>query len=171
MPSSHVPEQQQKREKIFHEKLQKGNKEVAQKGCSRFVTEHRFVCLTYRKVKQTKTLKSGAEKSLFWDYERRKGGSYSQNPELPQVFQQNMLKGKVRERIVGCCKLLCVGILCSCCCPCRSGHCVPVNPPQDKYYSLFCKFLSLYERESVMRIEVRFFRWVIPYISGYRQYS
>ena len=109
------------------------------------VTERRFVCLTCRKVKQTKTLKFGAEKGLFWHYERRMGGSCSQSPELPEVFQQNMFKGKVREGIVGCCKLLGVGILCSCCCPCRSGHCVSVNPQQDKYYSLFCKFLSLNE--------------------------
>lgn len=35
VPSSHVPEQQGKWEKIFQEKLQKGSKEVAQKGCSR----------------------------------------------------------------------------------------------------------------------------------------
>lgn len=34
VPSSNVPGQQGKWEKIFQEKLQKGSKEVAQKGCS-----------------------------------------------------------------------------------------------------------------------------------------
>ena len=47
--------------------------------------------------------------------------------------------------MVGCCKLLGVGILCSYRCPHRSGHDVPVNLQQDKCYSLFCNFLSLCE--------------------------
>ena len=37
------------------------------------------------------------------------------------------------------------GILCSCGCPCRSGHNVPVNFQQDICSSLFCNFLTLYE--------------------------
>ena len=47
--------------------------------------------------------------------------------------------------MVCCCKLLSVGILCSHICPLRSGQDVPVNLQQDKCYSLFCNFLSLYE--------------------------
>ena len=41
-------------------------------------------------------------------------------------------------------KLLGVRILCSCSCPCRSGHNVSINL-QDKCYSLFCNFSSLDE--------------------------
>ena len=33
------------------------------------------------------------------------------------------------------------GILYSCNCPHRSGHTIPINPQQDKCYSLFCNFL------------------------------
>ena len=47
--------------------------------------------------------------------------------------------------MVGGCNLLGVGILCSCNSPCGSGHDVPVNLQEDKCYSLFCNFLSLYE--------------------------
>ena len=36
-------------------------------------------------------------------------------------------------------------ILCSCSCPPRSDHDVPINLQPDKCYSLFCNFLSLYE--------------------------
>ena len=59
---------------------------------------------------------------------------------------------KRRGGVAGCCKLLGAGhtwsdviILCSFSCPCRSGHDVPVTLQQDKFYSLFCNFLSLYE--------------------------
>ena len=47
--------------------------------------------------------------------------------------------------MIGCCRLLGVEILCSGICPHTSGHAVPVNLQQDKYYSFFCNFLSLYE--------------------------
>ena len=69
------------------------------------------------------------------------------NPELLERFQQSAFKGEVREGQgeVGCCRLLGAGILCSCSCSPRSGCDVPVNLQQDKCYSLFCNFLSLYE--------------------------
>ena len=51
---------------------------------------------------------------------------------------------KIGGGVVSCCRLLGVGILCSCSCPHKSGHTVPVNLWQDKYYFLFCN-LSLYE--------------------------
>ena len=56
------------------------------------------------------------------------------------------------------CKLLGVGILCSCSCPHRSGHDVPVNLQQDKRYSLFCNFLSLYEWKCIIPLKVRALR-------------
>ena len=45
--------------------------------------------------------------------------------------------------IFGCCKLLGAEILCSCRRPHRSGHSVPRNFQQDKWYSLFCHLSSL----------------------------
>ena len=51
--------------------------------------------------------------------------------------------------MTGWCNFLGVGILCSCSCLGRSGHNVPINLQQDKYYSLFCNFLSVYEWKSV----------------------
>ena len=56
-----------------------------------------------------------------------------------------LLKARWGRGKVGCCKLLGVGILCSCSCPRMSGRDVPVNLPQDKCYSLFRNFLSLYK--------------------------
>ena len=55
--------------------------------------------------------------------------------------------------MAGCCKLLVARPLCSCSCPGRSGHNVPINL-QDKCYSLFCNFLSLYEGKIVTCLKV-----------------
>ena len=60
-------------------------------------------------------------------------------------FSKALLKARWGRHVVGCCRLLGVGILCSCSCPHRSGHDIPINFQQDKYYSLFCSFLSLYK--------------------------
>ena len=57
--------------------------------------------------------------------------------------------------MVGCCKLLGVRIRCSCSCPDRSGHDIPINLQQDKCYSLFCNYLFLYEWKSVIPLKVR----------------
>ena len=48
-------------------------------------------------------------------------------PKLPEPKLQSIFKGKVREGLVGCCKLLNAEILCSYSCPQRSGHDVPIN--------------------------------------------
>ena len=63
-----------------------------------------------------------------------------------------------------CCKFLGAGILCSCSCPDRSSHDVPVNLQHDKCYFLYCrKFLvSLYEWESVILLKVRALRMGYP---------
>ena len=78
----------------------------------------------------------------------------SENPKLPEGFPQSIFKDKGRE---GCGRLwhLSAGILCSCICPGRSGHHVPVNLQQDTCYSLFCNLLSLYEPKSVLLVKVR----------------
>ena len=47
--------------------------------------------------------------------------------------------------LAGCCKFLDARILCVCICTFRCGHNVLTNLQQDKYYSLFFSFLSLYE--------------------------
>ena len=57
--------------------------------------------------------------------------------------------------MAGCCRLLGAGILCSCSCPCRPVHHVPVNLQQDKCHSLFCNYLSLCEWKSVIPLKVR----------------
>ena len=60
-------------------------------------------------------------------------------------FSKALLKARWRRHVVGCCRLLGIGILCSCSCPHKSGHDIPINFQQDKYCSLFCSFSSLYE--------------------------
>ena len=65
---------------------------------------------------------------------------------LSQSFRRlAMMAGLFCYAWCGCGKLLGVELFCSCSCPCKSGHNVPVTPQQDKCYSLFCNFLSLYE--------------------------
>ena len=68
--------------------------------------------------------------------------------------------------MVGCCKPLGVGILCSCCCPLWSGHDASINLQQEKCYSLFCDFLSLYELKSVIPLKVRALRMGSPVCFG-----
>ena len=41
-------------------------------------------------------------------------------------------------------------------------HNVPVNLQQDKCYSLFCNFLSLYEWKSIIPLKVRALRMGYP---------
>ena len=50
------------------------------------------------------------------------------------------------------CKLHGTGILCSCSCPHKSGHYIPLNLQQGKCYSLFCSFVYLYECKCVCYI-------------------
>ena len=56
--------------------------------------------------------------------------------------------------MVGCCKFLDVGILCSGSCLPKSCHDVPVTLQQDKCFSLFCTFLPLYGWESVIPLRM-----------------
>ena len=64
--------------------------------------------------------------------------------------------------MVGCCKLLGVGILCSCHCPPRLGRDVPVNLQPGTCYSLFCNFLSPQEWKSITPLKVRVLRMGYP---------
>ena len=100
------------------------------------------------KLKQ-RTLEFGAQKGLLQGHARRMGGSFSKKPELLQGFNKALLKAKWGRVMVGCCKLLGVGILCSCSHPHSPGHDVSVNLQQDKYY-LFCNFVSLYKWKLVI---------------------
>ena len=54
-----------------------------------------------------------------------------------------------------------LGILCSWSSPCRSGHTLPLSPWQDNRFCLFCHFLPLYERESVIHFKFRALRIVL----------
>ena len=67
----------------------------------------------------------GDEKSLLQGQARRTGTPTPGKPEIPEGFQQGIFKGKGGSGMVGCCKLLGVGILCSCRCSRRLGHEVP----------------------------------------------
>ena len=69
--------------------------------------------------------------------------------------------------MIGCDKVLCVRILCSRSCTCQPGHNTPINLREDKYSSLFCNFLSLYEWEIVIPLKAKALRRAILYISGY----
>ena len=60
--------------------------------------------------------------------------------------------------MAGCCKLLAVGILCSCSCQCKSVYSAFINLRKDRCFSVFCNFLSLYERKSVVPLNVRALR-------------
>ena len=109
------------------------------------VTGHKFMCPRHSEAKKNKTLESGAEKCLLQDH-ASKWVSHAQNtPNSPEGFSKAFLKAWWGKGVVSFGKLLGAGILCSCSCPSRSGHHVPVNFQQDKCYSLFCKFFSLFK--------------------------
>lgn len=59
-------------------------------------------------------------------------------------------------------KLLGVRILSSYSCARRSVHDVSGNCQQDKSYTLFCNFISLYEWESVIPVKLRTLRMGCP---------
>ena len=106
----------------------------------------------------TEMLKFGAGKISLKSHTRR-SVAYTcplppptSTPSLPQKspqflkgFQQSTFKGKVTKGHGQLLQTSYLGFLCSCICPCRSGHDIPINLQQDKCCSLFCKFLSLYE--------------------------
>lgn len=104
--------------------------------------------------------------SLFQGQERREGPVPSKIPSLKD-FSKAFSKAKLKRGVVGCCKLLGIGILCSYSCSYRLGHNVPVNLRQDRCYSLFCSHLC--EWESVVPLKVR--EQALLYISGCRQHS
>lgn len=63
------------------------------------------------------------------------------------------------------------GILCSCSCPRRSGHNVPVKLQQGKCCSLFCSFLFLNEWKHVITLKVRELTMGSLSISNYSRHS
>ena len=90
---------------------------------------------------QTKRkLESGAEKGLLQSHARRQVACGQRTPNSLKGFSKTLLKARWGRGVVSCGKLLGVGILCSCSCPCRSGQYVPINLQQDNCYSLLCNF-------------------------------
>lgn len=71
VPSSHVPEQQGRWEKIFQGEAAKGKQRSSPEGCSNQPSWCYWsqICVPgyTGAIEQTETLKFGAEKSLFWD--------------------------------------------------------------------------------------------------------
>lgn len=59
-------------------------------------------------------------------------------PQSPQRVSAKCLKGKMREGHGWLVQIF--GVIILCCAIYLSGHEVPVNLQQDKYYSLFCNF-------------------------------
>ena len=94
------------------------------------VTKWTCVCLTHRE-KQTKILESGAEKRLLQGRRRSWAACVSQSPDSLSGFSKALLKARLVRGMISCCKVLGVGILCSCICPHRSDYNVPVNFQQD----------------------------------------
>ena len=88
-------------------------------------------------------------------------GQHPKEPSNP-CYKSGFFYTKRKGGVVDCCKLVGVGILCSCICLCGSGHGVPINLQQDKCYSLFWNFLSLYEWKSVIPLEIRPWRMSYP---------
>ena len=104
----------------------------------------------------------------FWKVSRlrRWQASISKN-HLPSVRTQTPFIPERGGGVVSCCRLFGAEIFCSCSCPCRSGQDAPANLPQNRYYSLFCSFLS----KNVILLKVIALRIGYPiYISVYKQH-
>ena len=101
---------------------------------------HKSTCPMYTEAKQIKTLQFGAEKGLLQDHARGWVSHVPKTLKSSKGFRKACLKARWEKDVFSCCKLLGVGILCSCSCRCMSGHDVPVNVQQDKYNCLFYNF-------------------------------
>ena len=141
-------------EKIWGQRLLKLHKLLRKAGFSSVfwipcITEHKFLCPMHSKVKQTKISKFGAEKVLLQGYKKRYLAHELKVPNSPKIFSKALLKARrgTEHKCFVAANFLGVRFLCSCNCPQRSAHvhmCL-INLQQDKSYSLFCNFLSLYE--------------------------
>ena len=114
-----------------------------------YLVQDRGPCTVWSNSTETKF---GAEKVLLKGHTKRI--NEPPNPNSPKDLSKAFLKAKWGRGVVGWCRLLGVGMLCPCSCPCRSSHQIPVNLHQAKY-SLFCNYLSLYEQKSVIPLKVR----------------
>ena len=126
------------------------------------VTESKFILLAAKQVNKSRDelLRQGIVALFGKPADQEDGGLVFQRTALPKLELRLVLHQKGSG--VGCCKLLRVKSLCSCICPCRTGHDAPVTLQGDKCYSLFCNFLSLYDWESVIPLKVRALRIGYP---------
>ena len=93
---------------------------------------------------------------------------------LVRIQSSLILKGAQGWRVVvaGFYKALGAGILCSCSCPCRSGHGVPINLQQDKWlFSVLQLFISTGMEKCYTFKGQSLKSWATLYISGYKQHS
>ena len=105
-------------------------------------TKHKVVCLMHSEARQyLNVVVWRAEKGLLQNCTEDGWLVPPKIPNSPEGFSKALPKARWGKDVVSCCRLLGVGILCSCSCPHRSGHDVPINLQQDKYYSLFWNFL------------------------------
>ena len=83
------------------------------------------------------------QRKVYYRAMQGEGGLCPPNPKPSKNFSR-LVKGQQGRSVISCCKLLGVESLCCCSCPCRSAHNVPLYLQQDKCYSQFCNFVSLY---------------------------
>ena len=91
-----------------------------------FITKSKFVYLMPIEAKQYQNVRVWSKERVTAGPCKDKGWLLAPNPKLSKASQESILKGKLRERVVGCCKLP-VGTLCYWSCLHRSGHNVPVT--------------------------------------------
>ena len=116
-----------------------------------FATDCKFLCQMHNEAKTNKQTNKNLkhqnleQRSLLYALQGEGVFHAPKTLSSPKGFTKAFLKARWERGVVSCCKLLGLGILCCCSCPQRSGQDVPINLQQDKCYSLFCNFLSLYE--------------------------
>ena len=135
-----------------------------------FVTKHKPICLIHNEAEQTKS-QSLWSREMFccramqgdrWLKLKKPRNLPPPHPQKKTGFSKAFLKARWGKSVVGCCKLLGLGILCSCICPHGSDQDVSVHLQQDKYYSLFCNVLILSKWKSLIPVKVRALKMVCP---------
>ena len=75
------------------------------------ITNSKFVCLMPTEAKQYQNVGVWSRERVIAGPCKNKGWLLAPNSKLSKVSQESILKSKLRERVVGCCKLP-VGTLC-----------------------------------------------------------
>ena len=76
-----------------------------------FITKSKFVCLMPREAKQCQNVRVWSRERVIAGPRKDKGWLLAPSPKPSKASQESIFKGKVREKVVDCCRLP-VGILC-----------------------------------------------------------